>query len=54
MSKRKTINLLAFYYDDLFIGFSYFIKTKDMIFITYIAINDEIKSKGYGSKILSF
>ena len=54
MSKRKAINFLAFYDDDLFIGFSYFIKTKDMIFITYIAINDEIRSKGYGSKILTY
>ena len=25
-----------------------------MIFITYIAINDEIRSKGYGSKILTY
>lgn len=54
MAKRKAINFLAFYDDDLFIGFSYFIKTKDMIFITYIAINDEIRSKGYGSKILTY
>ena len=53
-SVRKAINFLEFYNGDLFIGFSHFVKTRDMIFITYITINDEIRPKGYRSKILTY
>ena len=53
MSKRKCIHFDAYYDETLFIGFTYLVESKNMVFITYIAVNNEIRSKGYGSQILN-
>lgn len=53
MAKRKCIHFDAYYDETIFIGFTYLVESKNMIFITYIAVNDEIRSKGYGSRIIS-
>lgn len=52
-SKRKCIHFDAYYDETLFIGFTYLVESKNKVFITYIAVNNEIRSKGYGSQILN-
>lgn len=49
---RPGINARAFYEDNQFIGLMYTVESKTMIFILYFAVNDEIRSQGYGTKIL--
>ncbi len=53
-SKRKCVDFLAFYDDDRFCGVTYTVKTEKMVFILYLAVSNEIRSNGYGSKILDF
>lgn len=36
------------------LGIIYLIHYKDMIFILYLAVNEEIRSKGYGSYLLKW
>lgn len=50
---RKGIDYLAHYENDLFCGISYTSSTDSMIYVLYLAVNDEIRSKGYGTKILN-
>ena len=52
MSIKKNYQFSAFYDNDLFIGILFTIEQDDMLFVFYLAINDEIHSKGYGSKLL--
>lgn len=52
LSKRKNNKFSAFYDDDLFVGVLFTIETEDLLFVFYLAVNDEIHSKGYGSKLL--
>lgn len=53
MSKRTCVDFLAFYYNNIFCGFSYLIHNNNITFILYLAIDTSIRSKGYGTKILS-
>jgi len=50
---RKGINYLAHYENGLFCGISYTSGTDSMMYVLYLAVNDEIRSKGYGTKILN-
>lgn len=52
LSKLKKFNFSAFYDEDLFVGILFTIDLKDTLFVFYIAVNDKIHSKGYGSKLL--
>lgn len=52
-SKRKGIDFSAFYDRDQFCGFAYTVTTDKTVFLLYLAVNDKIHSKGYGSGILS-
>ncbi len=52
MAKKKNYNFNAYYDNDLFIGILFTIESKDSLFVFYIAVNDEIQSKGYGTKLL--
>lgn len=54
MSKRKSVDFLAFYDEDVFCGFTYLIHNKNTTFVFYLAIDESIRSKGYGSKILNW
>ena len=54
MSHRKGIYSVAFYDDDTLCGFSYFLVNEETVFILFLAVNDKIRSKGYGSRILSW
>ena len=45
--------LLAYYIDNEFIGFTYLIKDKGIVYIFYFSIVKKYRNKGYGTKILS-
>lgn len=51
-SKKNFVDYLAFYDNDVFIGFSYLITDKDLTFVLYLAIDENIRSHGYGKKVL--
>lgn len=52
LSKRKMVDFNAYYDDEEFVGFSYSVVNCDTVFIFYLAVNDKIQSKGYGTQIL--
>lgn len=52
ITRKKNYQFSAFYDNDLFVGIIFTIESKDLLFVFYIAVNDEIHSKGYGSKLL--
>lgn len=49
---RKSVEFSAYYDEDLFCGISYTVSNEELVFILYLAVNDKIRSKGYGSAIL--
>lgn len=49
----KNSELYAFFDNSEFIGFSYLIAYKNVIYIVYLAVKEECRSNGYGSKIIS-
>ncbi len=51
-TKKKKYDFKAYYDNDLFVGILFTIDTKDTLFVFYIAVNDKIHSKGYGSELL--
>lgn len=52
LSVMKKYEFKSYYDDDMFVGVLFTIDTKDTLFVFYIAVNDKIQSKGYGSKLL--
>ena len=52
MACRKGIDYFAHYDNNLFWGISYTSSTDKMMYVLYLAVNDEIRSKGYGTLIL--
>jgi GNAT superfamily N-acetyltransferase len=53
-AKRKTVDFLAFFDDDNFIGFAYLITHKTLTYLFFLAVKSSEQSKGNGSKILTF
>ena len=51
---RKNINFRAFFDDDQFCGILYTAENSKYIFVLYLAVNDKIRSKGYGSQMLQW
>ncbi len=49
---KKNYDFNVYYDGDLFVGVLFTINSEDTLFVFYIAINDTIHSKGYGSKLL--
>ena len=54
LALRKSVNFRAFYEDDQFCGVLYTAEDNKYIFVLYLAVNDQIRSKGYGTKILNW
>jgi len=52
-AKKDFIDFIAFYDQDVFVGFTYLITDEDLTFILYLAIKDDMRSKGYGKMIVS-
>lgn len=53
-AKRKGSLFIAFYEEDIFCGEAYLIHLDDIVFILYLAVNPDLRSQGYGTKILSW
>lgn len=52
ITKMNKYQFTAYYDNDLFVGITFTIEQKDLLFIFYIAVNDKVHSKGYGSHLL--
>lgn len=50
---RRGVDLTAFLDGDTFCGFTYSVTTDDLHFLLFFAVDDTLRSKGYGSAILS-
>lgn len=51
-SQRKDNHFTAYYDGDTFAGISYCIELEDVAYVLYLAVNDQVRSRGYGSAIL--
>lgn len=51
---RKGVHFRAFYDGDTFCGILYTAESEKYVFVLFLVINDEIRSKGYGSRILQW
>ncbi len=54
LSARKNINFRAFFDEEQFCGILYTAENSKYMFVLYLAVNDKIRSKGYGSQILQW
>ncbi len=52
ITKIKNYNFNAYYDNDLFVGIIFTIDSKETLFVFYIAVNDKIQSKGYGTRLI--
>lgn len=52
-SCRKGIEFTAYYDENILCGISYVVKGKELVFLLYLAVDDSLQSKGYGSRILN-
>ncbi len=52
LTLKKNYEFKVYYDGDLFVGILFTIEIKDTLFVFYIAVNDKIHSKGYGTKLL--
>lgn len=53
-SLRKDIHYLVFYEGKTIVGIMYTIETKKLNYLLYLVVNPELRSKGYGSKMLEW
>lgn len=53
MVKKGRAEFLGFYEEDRFIGATFTTSSNKGILIWYLAVNEELRHKGYGSKIIS-
>ena len=51
-SQKENIKFDIFYDEDKFIGLSYIIIEKNIVFLLYFAVNNKYRGKGYGTEIL--
>ncbi len=50
---RSSVDLLAYYEGEIFCGFSFTVCTEHYLYINFFAVSPELRSKGYGTKILN-
>ena len=53
MSEEEDMDFLAFYDDDIFVGFIVVSQHKNMIYVFFFAIDQTLRSSGYGARALS-
>lgn len=53
LCKKNKIKFYSIYEEDLFIGFCSTVEDNEYRFILYLAIEQKLKGKGYGSKIIN-
>ena len=54
LQRRKDISAVTFVEDNQFVGLLYFTETAETIFVLFLAVDDTLRSGGYGSKILTW
>lgn len=54
MAKRKNVDFLAFYDGEQICGLTYLIRYKKITLLFYLAVEERLRSRGYGSKILQW
>lgn len=54
MISRGKAKYYSFYEDKELVGLIYYFDTKEYVYVLYLAVNPDIRSKGYGSKILEW
>ena len=52
LQKKNRAKFYSIYDGEKFVGLIYNIYYKDIVFIFYLAISDELRGQGYGSKVL--
>ena len=52
-SQKEFIDYIAFYDNEIFVGYAYLITNKNVTFILYFAISSEVRSHGYGTILLT-
>lgn len=52
LARKGRANFYSIYDDDTFIGLIYIVYYEDIIFVFYLAIDESLRGRGYGSKIL--
>ena len=52
LSRKKNVNFNAWYDNKELCGITYTIESEKVIFLLYFAVNAQLRSKGYGSRIL--
>lgn len=53
-AKSAGVSFLRFYDGDVFVGFAYFSHSNDFVYVVYLAVNTEVQSQGYGSRVLEY
>ena len=53
MSLRRDVGFRAWLDDGALVGLTYTVDSPAMVWLFYLAVNDSIRSRGYGSRILS-
>jgi len=54
MTLRKQLIFRVFYDDETLCGFIYYCLADQTIYVSYLAINDAIRGKGYGTKLINW
>ena len=52
LAQRPMVNFWAYYDDETFCGMIYVVDSKETLFILYLAVPQELRSQGYGARIL--
>lgn len=52
MSLRRNVKFHALYDDGQFCGIAYYAESDKTVYLTYLAINEDLRGHGYGTKIL--
>lgn len=53
MSLHKNVKFHAIYDAGKFCGITYYASNENTVYLTYLAVNEELRGQGYGSKILT-
>lgn len=53
VSKRRGIKITAYYDGDRFCGFTHSVEVDGLYFVTFFAVDSDLRGSGYGSAILS-
>lgn len=53
MSLKANVKFHALYDQDVFYGIAYYVESSSTVYLTYLAVNQDLRGHGYGSKILT-